>query len=123
MFLLRSVYNTSNISIEEEHQVFFWSVVNFPDNYRRYCGDSHLRYYDFSSFLLLETPGFSKLLWAPPPGPSAPGPYNAPPDPQLARAMTFACLAHFMTSSLPKQTFSDGSWGGGGGGGDHMKLS
>ena len=95
-------------SIEKEHQVFFRSVANFPDNYRRYCGDSHLRYYDFSPFLLLESPGFSGLLWAPPLNQlqgSALGPYSAPPDPQLARAMTFACRAHGMTSSLAQQTF------------------
>ena len=55
----------------------FWSVVNFPDN-----------------FSLPETPGFLKLLWAPTPGPSlrlCPGDLTAPPDPQLARVMTFAC--------------------------------
>ena len=36
-------------------------MVNFPDNYRRYCGYSYLRYCDFSTFLLLETPGFLEL--------------------------------------------------------------
>ena len=48
----------------------------------------------YSPFLLLETPGFSELLWAPTPGPPlrlCPGDLTAPPDPQLARAMTFAC--------------------------------
>ena len=45
------------------------------------------------------------------------GLYSAPPDPQLARAMTFACRAQVMTSSLNQQTF------GGGGGEDHMKFS
>ena len=48
----------------------------------------------YSPFLLLETPGFSDLLWAPTPGPPlrlCPGDLTAPPDPQLARAMTFAC--------------------------------
>ena len=48
-----------------------------------------------SPFLLLETPGFSELLWAPTPGPPlrlCPGDLTAPPDPQLARAMmTFVC--------------------------------
>ena len=47
-----------------------------------------------SPFLLLETPGFSGLLWAPTPGPPlrlCPGDLTAPPDLQLARAMTFAC--------------------------------
>ena len=38
--------------------------------------DSH-----YSPFLLPETPEFSELLWAPTP----------PPDPQLAKAMNFAC--------------------------------
>ena len=33
MFYLLS----SNTSTEEEHQVFFRSVVNLPDNYLRYC--------------------------------------------------------------------------------------
>ena len=42
---------------------------------------------------------------------------SAPPDPQLARAMTFACHAHGMTSSLTQQTFGGG--GGGEGGGAH----
>ena len=48
----------------------------------------------YSPFLLLETPGFSELLWAPIPGPPlrlCPGDLTAPPDPQLAKAMTFAC--------------------------------
>ena len=48
----------------------------------------------YSPFLLLETPGFSELLWAPTPGPHlrlCPGDLTAPPDPQLARVMTFAC--------------------------------
>ena len=47
----------------------------------------------YSSFLLLETLGFSELLWAPSPRPPlrlCPGDLTAPPDPQLARAMTFA---------------------------------
>ena len=69
-----------------------------------YCGDSHLRYYDFSPFLLLETPGFSEpVLWAAPLDPlqgSALGPYSAPLGPQLARTMTFACRAHFICGSL-----------------------
>ena len=33
MFSPRAIHYTSNISIEEENQVFFRSVVNFPDNY------------------------------------------------------------------------------------------
>ena len=37
MFPQCSIYYTSNTSIEEEHQVFFRSVVNFPENYQRYC--------------------------------------------------------------------------------------
>ena len=48
----------------------------------------------YSPFLLLETPRFSELLWAPTPGPPlrlCPGDLTAPPDLQLARAMTFAC--------------------------------
>ena len=51
--------------------------------------DSH-----YSPFLLPETPRFSELLWAPSPGPPlrlSSGDLTAPPDPQLARAMTFAC--------------------------------
>ena len=89
MFSQRSIYYTSNTGTEEEHQVLFRSVVNFPDNYQRYCAQFPL------PFLLLETPGFSELLWAPTPGPPlklCPGDLTAPPDPQLARAMTFACL-------------------------------
>ena len=53
-----------------------------------------MRNFHYSPFLLLETPGFSELLWAPIPGPPlrlCPGDLTAPPDPQLARAMTFAC--------------------------------
>ena len=71
MFPQCSIYYTSNTSTEEEHQVFFRSVVNFLDNYQ-----------------------FSELLWAPTPGPPlrlCPGDLTAPPHPQLARAMTFAC--------------------------------
>ena len=48
----------------------------------------------YSPFLLPETPGFSELLWAPTPGPPlrlCPEDLTAPPDLQLARAMTFAC--------------------------------
>ena len=48
----------------------------------------------YSPFLLLETPGFSEFLWAPTPRSPlrlCPGDLTAPPDPQLARAMTFAC--------------------------------
>ena len=52
---------------------------------------------------------------------SALGPYSAPSDPQLARAMTFACRAHGMTSSLTQQTFGAGR--GGEGEEDHMKFS
>ena len=88
MFPQRSIYYTSNTGTEEEHQVLFRSVVNFPDNYQRYCAQFPL------PFLLLETPGFSELLWAPTPGPPlklCPGDLTANPDPQLARAMTFAC--------------------------------
>ena len=51
--------------------------------------DSH-----YSPFLLPETPGFSEVLWVPTPGPPPrlySGDLTAPPDPQLARAMTFAC--------------------------------
>ena len=51
--------------------------------------DSH-----YSPFLFQETPGFWELLWAPTPGPPprfCPGDLTVPPDPQLARAMTFAC--------------------------------
>ena len=50
---------------------------------------------------------------APIPPRLCPGTLQCSPDPQLARAMTFACRAHGMTSSLTQQTF-----GGGGGGGD-----
>ena len=80
LFPICSIYYPSNTSIEEEHQVFFQSVVNFPDNYWRHFGDSYLRYYRFSSFLLIETPGFSELLCAPPPGPGlrlCPGDFTA----------------------------------------------
>ena len=51
----------------------------------------------FKPILLLETPGFSELLWLRPLNPlqgSALGPYSAPPDPQLARTMTFASRAN-----------------------------
>ena len=37
MFPQCSIYYSGNTSTEEEHQVFFRSVVNFPDNYQRYC--------------------------------------------------------------------------------------
>ena len=53
-----------------------------------------MRNSNYSPFLLLETPEFSELLWAPTPGPPlrlCPGDLTAPPDPQLAKAMTFAC--------------------------------
>ena len=86
MFPQCSIYYTSNTTTEEEYQVFFRSVVNFPDVIVR---NSHYR-----PFLLLETPGFSELLWAPTPGPPlrlCPEDLTALPDPQLARAMTFAC--------------------------------
>ena len=43
------------------------------------------------------------------------GPYSAPSDPQLGRAMTFACCAHGMTPSLTHQTFVGGGGGEGGG--------
>ena len=111
MFPLCVIYYTSNISIEEEHQVFFRSVVNFPDNYRRYCGKSHLRYYDFSPFLLLETPGFSELLWAPSPRPPprpCPGTVQRSPRPPTGKG---TCRAHGMTPSLTQQTFGDGGGG------------
>ena len=83
MFPQCSIYYTSNNSIKEEHQVFFPTITNVT------VRDSH-----YSPFLLLETPGFWELLWAPTPGPPlkfCPGDLTAPPDPQLARAMTFAC--------------------------------
>ena len=89
MFPLCAIYYTSNISIEEEHKVFFRSVVNVPDNYRRYCGDSHQHYYDFSPFLLLESPGCSKLLWAPPLGPPpklCPGTLQRSPTPPAGKS-------------------------------------
>ena len=79
-----------------------------PDNYRRYCGDSHLRYYDFSPFLLLETPGFWSFCGLCPLDPlqgSALGTLQRSPDPQLARATTVGCRAHSMTSSLTQQTY------------------
>ena len=98
VFPLCAIYYTSNISTEEEHQVFFRSVVKFPDNYRRYCGDSHLRYYDFSPFYcqkLLGLQSFCRLRPLDPLQGSALGPYSAPRDPQLARAiMNSACRAH-----------------------------
>ena len=43
---------------------------------------------------LPETPGFSELLWVLTPGPPlrlCSGDLTVPPDPQLVRAMTFAC--------------------------------
>ena len=89
MFPQCSIYYTSNNSIKEEHQVFSRSVVNFPDNYHRYCA----RFLS-QPILLPETPGFWELLWAPTPGHPlrfCPGDLTMPPDPQLARAMTFAC--------------------------------
>ena len=77
---------------------------------------------DLSPILLLETPGFSERLWAPSAGPPprlCPGTLQRSPRAQLARAMTFACRDHRMTSSLTQQTFG----GGGGGEGGHMKFS
>ena len=89
MFSQCSIYYTSNTSIEEEHQVFFRSVEIFQTITNVIVRDSQ-----YSPFLLLETPRFSELLWAPIPEPPlrlCPGDLTAPPDPQLARAMTFAC--------------------------------
>ena len=70
--------------------------------------DSH-----YSPFLLLETPGFWELLWAPTPGPPlrfCPGDLTAPPDPQLARAMTFASRHDIIVN---QQTFGGGGLKGG----------
>ena len=89
MFPQCSIYYASNNSINEEHQVFFRSVVIFLTITNVIVRDSH-----YSPFLLPETPGFWELLWAPTPGPPLkfyPGDLTAPTDPQLARAMTFAC--------------------------------
>ena len=52
-----SIHYTSNTNTEEEHEVFFRSVVNFPEITNVIVRDSH-----YSPFLLLETPGFSELL-------------------------------------------------------------
>ena len=88
MFPQCSIYYTSNTSIEEEHQVFFWSVVNFPENYQRYCAIPIIAHFycqkllDFRSFCGLRPLDLLRLC---------PGDLTAPPDPQLARAMTFAC--------------------------------
>ena len=125
MFPLCAIH-TSNISTEEEQQVFFRSVVIFQTITWRF---TFTLLYDFSLFLLFETPGFSELLWGWPPGPPSNfcsgNRYTAPPDSQLARAMTFACHAHGMRSSLTQQTFDGGGGGGGrgGGGGFHMNFS
>ena len=72
----------------------------------------------YSPILLLETPGFSELLWTPTPGPPlrlCPGDLTAPPDPQLARAMTFAegykcssCHSKKVTHGLVKGNLVDG---------------
>ena len=78
----------TTLVLKKNIKFFFHSVVNFPDNYQRYPDNYQL------PFLLLETPGFSELLWTPTPGPPlrlCPGDLTAPPDRQLARAMTFAC--------------------------------
>ena len=74
----------------------------------------------YSPFLLLETPGFSELLWTPTPGPPlrlCPGDLTAPPDPQLARAMTFACRHNIIKNPT---NFWWWWWFKGGG---HMKFS
>ena len=63
LFVVRFLYV---LFITQATLVFFQSVVNFPDNCRRYSGDFRLRYYDFSPFLLLKTLGFSELLLARP---------------------------------------------------------
>ena len=114
MFPQCSIYYTSNNSIKEEHQVFSRSVVNFLDNYQRYLRDSH-----YSPLLLLETPGFWELLWAPTSGPPlrfCPGDLTGPPDPQLARAMTFACRHDIIVNPT---NFWWWWFEGGGGGGSH----
>ena len=43
MFPQCSIYYSSNTGTEEEHQFFFRSVVNFPDNYQRYCAQFPLQ--------------------------------------------------------------------------------
>ena len=88
MFPQCSIYYSSNTSTEKEHQVFSLRG-KFSTNTNVIVCSSY-----YSPFLLLETSGFSELLWAPTPGPPlrlCPGDLTAPPDPQLARAMTFAC--------------------------------
>ena len=79
----------ATLVLKKNIKFFFRSVVNFQTITNVIVRNSH-----YSPFLLLETPGFSELLWAPTPGPPlrlCPGDLTAPPDPQLARAMTFAC--------------------------------
>ena len=73
----------------------------------------------YSPFLLLEAPGFSELLWAPIPGLPlrlCPGDLTAPPDPQLTRAMTFACRHDIINNPT---NFWWWWFEGGGGGGSH----
>ena len=74
-----------------------------------------------SPFLLSETPRFSELMWAPTPGPPLrlrPEDLTAPPDPQLARAMTFACRHDIIIN--PTNFWW---WWFEEGGGGHMKFS
>ena len=116
MFPQCSIYYTSNTSTEEEHQVFFapWQIFQTITNV--IMRNSH-----YSPFLLLETPGFLELLWAPTPGPPlrlCPGDLTALPDPQLARAMTFACR-----HDIIKNPTNFWWWWFEGGGGGHMKFS
>ena len=95
-------------------------MVYFPDNYQHYCDDSHLRYYDFSPFLLLETLEFRSFCGLRPLDPlqgSSLGTLQCSPYLQMARPMTFACRALSTTLSLTQQTFHCG------GVGDHMKFS
>ena len=71
--------------------------------------DSH-----YSPFLLLETPGFWKLLWAPTPGPPlrfCSGDLTAPPDPPAGKGNDLCMSA--------QQTFGGGGLKGWG----HMKFS
>ena len=104
----------TTLVLKKNIKFFFRSVVNFPDNYQRYCAQFPFR----SPFLLLETPGFSELLWAPTTLRLCPGDLTAPPDPQLARAMTFACR-----HDIIKNPTNFWWWWFEGGGGVHMKFS
>ena len=114
VFPLCSIHYASSSNIEEEDKVFFKkSVINFQDNYWRYCGDFHLCHYDFSPVLLLQTTGFSEFQGASPrdshQGSACPGPAGGLTAPSIFPV----AKGNDRGSSLTQQTF---------GAGNHIKV-